>query len=235
MKFVIEEVEKKINFTFSQKKLLITAFTHPSYRNEQMEIDEDSERLEFLGDAVLNLVVTEHLFLLFPTFSEGALSSARSSLVNTRSCCHYTNALRLGEHLLMGKGERMQNLRGKTSAYANLFEALLGALYLDGGLSPARQLILPLLPDRDKILPLMAENPKNHLQHIVQKELHILPTYVCSPCTLPQGSSGYHAQVIVNHEVWGEGYAPSKKEAEIIAAKKALDTYEHKNQNPMGM
>lgn len=222
----IKQVEAKLNFTFTQPKLLITALTHPSYRNESPETLEDSERLEFLGDAVLCLIVTEHLFLLFPSINEGTLSTARSALINSHSCCQYTDALGLGDHILIGKGERIHNTRGRTSAYANLFEAILGAVYLDGGLAPARQITVPLLPNKKNILPLMLGNPKNRLQQLTQKHLRTLPIYQCSSSL---ESPGYHVRVFVNNEMWGEGHALSKKEAEKIAAQKALEAHEHEN------
>ncbi|AAP05090.1 ribonuclease III [Chlamydia caviae] len=231
----IKEVEAKLNFTFTQPKLLVTALTHPSYRNETVTITEDSERLEFLGDAVLCLIVTEHLFLLFPSMDEGTLSTARAALINAVSCCQYTDALGLGEHLLIGKGERIQNERGRTSAYANLFEAVLGAVYLDGGLAPARQITVPLLPSKKDILPLMLGNPKNRLQQLTQKQLRTLPVYQCTPWTSQQGVPGYHIRVIVNDEVWGEGCALSKKEAEKLAAQKALDAHDYENKNTMDL
>lgn len=231
----IKEVEAKLNFTFTQPKLLVTALTHPSYRNETATITEDSERLEFLGDAVLCLIVTEHLFLLFPSMDEGTLSTARAALINAVSCYQYTDALGLGEYLLIGKGERIRNERGRTSAYANLFEAILGAVYLDGGLAPARQITVPLLPSKKDILPLMLGNPKNRLQQLTQKHLRTLPVYQCESWTSPQGASGYHIRVIVNNEVWGEGFALSKKEAEKLAAQQALDTHDYEDKNAMDL
>ena len=228
----IKQVEAKLNFTFTQPKLLITALTHPSYKNESPEKIEDNERLEFLGDAILCLIVTEHLFLLFPSLDEGTLSTARSALSNAHSCCQYTDALGLGDYLLIGKGEKLQNTRGRISAYANLFEAILGAVYLDGGLAPARQITVPLLPEKADILPLMLGNPKNRLQQLTQKYQRILPVYQCSSS---QNSPGYHVQVFVNNEIWGEGYALSKKEAEKLAAQKALETHEYKTKNTMDM
>ncbi|EPP34359.1 ribonuclease III [Chlamydia ibidis] len=231
----IKEVETKLNFTFTQPKLLITALTHPSFRNESVTLTEDSERLEFLGDAVLCLIVTEHLFLLFPSMDEGTLSTARSALINANSCCQYTDTLGLGKYLLTGKGEKIQSERGKTSAYANLFEAILGAIYLDGGLSPARQLTVPLLPSKKNILPLMLGNPKNRLQQFTQKHLRILPEYKCEPRTLEQGQPGYHVRVLVQNEVWGEGFALSKKEAEKLAAEQALSEHDNESKNTLDM
>ncbi|ACZ33027.1 ribonuclease III [Chlamydia pneumoniae LPCoLN] len=229
----ITAIEAKLNFTFTQPKLLEIALTHPSYKNESAVQIEDSERLEFLGDAVLGLIVTEHLFLLFPSMDEGTLSTARASLVNAKACCRYTTTLGIGDYLLIGKGEKIQSERGRLSAYANLFESILGAVYLDGGLSPARKLTVPLLPPREEILPLMSGNPKNLLQQFTQKQFRVLPVYQSTAVTDAQGNVSYQIQVLVNQEVWGEGNASSKKEAEKIAAQQALDTYGNKNQNTM--
>ncbi|CRH68555.1 ribonuclease III [Chlamydia trachomatis] len=130
---------------------------------------------------------------------------------------------------MIGRGEKMQSHRGKISAYANLFEAILGAVYLDGGLSPARQIIVPLLPDKESILPLMLVNPKNRLQQFTQQTLKVLPSYKALPWKSEDGSPGYHVQVFVNGDLWGEGFAGSKKEAEKLAAKQALSTHDNKN------
>ncbi|SPN73225.1 Ribonuclease 3,ribonuclease III,ribonuclease III,RNase3 domain [Chlamydia serpentis] len=231
----IKAIEAKLNFTFTQFKLLETALTHPSYKNESSIQMEDSERLEFLGDAVLGLIVTEHLFLLFPAMDEGTLSTARACLVNATACYRYTITLGIGEYLLIGKGEKIQSDRGRLSAYANLFEAILGAIYLDGGLSPARKLTVPLLPAKEEILPLMSGNPKNLLQQFTQKHFRILPIYQSKVVKNAAGIESYQIQVIVNNQIWGEGHALSKKEAEKIAAKQALDTHGNKTENTVDM
>lgn len=224
----IKEVERKLNFCFSHPKLLLTALIHPSYKNEAA-LQEDNERLEFLGDAVLGLLVTEHLFLLFPSMDEGSLSTARAALVNATSCCNYTNQLGIGPHLLLGCGEKLLSARGQTSAYANLFEAILGAVYLDGGIAPVRQIVIPLLPSKSDILPLMLGNPKNRLQQFTQKNKETLPIYEATSIHLESGAKGYHVQVLVNGKIWGEGIATSKKEAEKLAAQQALNAYDNKN------
>ncbi len=225
----IKEIESKLKFTFTQPQLLITAFTHPSYRNESSSLIKDNERLEFLGDAVLCLIVTEHLFLLFPTLEEGVLSTARSALINTKACSGYAEALGICSHLLLGKGEKLQKERGKLSSQANLFESILGAIYLDGGLSPARQLAVPLLPSKEKIQPLMSGNPKNCLQQFTQKHLRTLPNYQAKLHTHNNEMTGYHVQVFIHDELWGEGFATSKKEAEKLAAQQALEIHGNKN------
>lgn len=224
----VKEIESKLNFTFTQPQLLVTAFTHPSYRNESPVPIEDSERLEFLGDAVLGLIVTEHLFLLFPNLEEGVLSTIRASLVDASACSGYAESLGVCENLLIGKGERLQNQRGKLSSQANLFEAILGAIYLDGGLSPARQLTVPLLPSKEKLQPLMFGNPKNLLQQFTQKYLRTLPKYQATQYVSKEGVVSHHVQVFIHDELWGEGVAHSKKEAEKLAAQHALDTHDYK-------
>ncbi|ANH78185.1 ribonuclease III [Candidatus Chlamydia sanziniae] len=231
----IRAIEVKLKITFTQPQLLITAFTHPSYKNESLASIEDSERLEFLGDAVLGLIVTEYLFSLFPALDEGTLSTVRAALVNAKACYSYTQALGVGQYLLIGRGERVQNQRGQFSAYANLFEAILGAIYLDHGLALARQITIPLLPSKEAIFPLMLGNPKNRLQQLTQKHLRTLPLYQATLLTTPGGTGGYHVQVVVNKEIWGEGCATSKKEAEQLAAQQALETHDYENQNTMDM
>lgn len=223
----IQAIESKLRYHFSQPKLLLTALTHPTYRNESIVTLEDNERLEFLGDAILCLIVTEHLFLLFPSMNEGTLSTARSSLISASSCFEYANKLGIGEHLLIGNGEKAHNEKGRASAYANLFEAILGAVYLDGGIAPTRQMTVPLLPSKEDIRPLMLGNPKNRLQQFTQKHLKTLPAYHATPWVNEKGESGYHICVFINGVICGEGFALTKKEAEKIAAQKALESHDY--------
>ncbi|WP_213318501.1 ribonuclease III [Chlamydiifrater volucris] len=228
MTFNLEEIEKRLGFSFTQPDLLKTAFTHPSYKNEMRGEISDNERLEFLGDSILNLIVTEHLFLLLPNMNEGSLSTIRSEMVNAQSCYRYTEMLGVGDFLLIGKGEKKHPERGKPSAYANLFEAILGAIYLDSGLSPARRITVPLLPPLHEILTLAKGNPKNSLQQIVQKQFSSLPVYQIQSITR-NGLSEYEAAVYVQETLMGIGYGSSKKEAEKQAAKNALECLENES------
>lgn len=225
----MSKLEKCLNVTFTSKTLLLTACTHPSYLNECKDLSEDNERLEFLGDAVLGLIVTEYLYLLFPAIDEGTLSKAKAELVKKDACSKYAQQLGIDAYLLLGKGEAMLGDRGKISAYGNLFEAIIGAVFLDQGLEVAKKLVLSQLPSKEGILPLMLENPKNRLQQYTQKKLKVLPQYQSKEVDLDEGFRGYFAYVFINGEVWGEGFANSKKEAEKLAAQQALDHHEYQN------
>lgn len=225
----VSELEKQLNINFISKSLLITACTHPSYLNECSDLSEDNERLEFLGDAVLGLIVTEYLFKLFPSADEGVLSTARAALVKKEACCHYAQQLGIDAYLLLGKGEHMLGSRGKISAYGNLFEAVIGAIFLDQGLDVVKPLVIAQLPSKEDILSLMLGNPKNRLQQYTQGKLKILPQYKSKEIELDSGNIGYFVQVLVDGDVWGEGIATSKKEAEKIAAQRALEDNEYKD------
>lgn len=225
----VSELEKQLKISFASKSLLITACTHPSYLNECEDLSEDNERLEFLGDAVLGLIVTEYLFELFPTTDEGTLSMARAALVKKEACCNYVKQMGVEPYLLLGKGEYMLGERGKVSAYGNLFEAIVGAIFLDQGLDAAKKIVVAQLPSKEEILPLMQGNPKNRLQQYTQGKFKILPQYLSKEIELDCGVRGYFVQVLVDGDVWGEGVAVSKKEAEKMAAQQALDHHEYKN------
>lgn len=222
------DVEKKLGVLFVSQSLLITACTHPSYRNEDVSVSEDNERLEFLGDAVLGLIVTEYLFLLFSQIDEGTLSTAKASLVSVEACCGYVMKLGIEKYLRLGKGEMLLGERGKISAYGNFFEAILGAVFLDQGFEVAKRVALPLLPSKEAIIPLMQGNPKNRLQQYTQKYLKELPEYRSYEEKVA-GGVVFRVRVMIQGYVRGEGVAPSKKEAEKIAAQQALDHYEHES------
>src|SRR3989339_378704 len=134
----IEEIESKIGHVFSKKELLILAFVHRSYYNEhRQKIAEHNERLEFLGDSVLNILISEYLYKEFPELSEGQLSHKRAYLVEATMCAKLLKKLSLSEFVLLGKGEKMNEGKSKESIQADLFEALLASLFLDGGIESA--------------------------------------------------------------------------------------------------
>lgn len=225
---LIPEIEDKIEYSFRNPQLLIQAFTHPSFKNENPDYKEDNERLEFIGDSVLNLIVSEYLFITFPNINEGILSTIRSSLVNAKACYQYTTALEVGPFLLIGKGEQKLGSRGLSSAYANLFESLLGAVYLDSHIDAAKKITLRVLPPNQDILLLTKENPKNILQQLTQQKWKILPQYLTKDLSSPT-TPFYFVEVFVKNDKVGEGSASSKKEAELLAAQQALEYYDHKN------
>jgi len=220
----VTPIEKRIGYKFRNGLLLAEALTHPSLSHETQKRHFDNQRLEFLGDAVLQVVISEHLFQRFSKAAEGQLTKLRSRLVSRDTLKKFAAKLELGEYLLMGRGEEASGGRIRTSTLADAFEALTGAIYLDAGLEEARQFILIQAEDE---LALIAEepvdiNPKGQLQELLQS---ISP---CSPVYETISESGpEHEKTFVVHAIWegidlGKGRGLSKKQAETAAAEEAL-------------
>ncbi len=221
----LEEFGRKLGHNFIRYDLLETAFRHASYVNEQLNPNlEDNERLEFLGDAVLELAVSDILMDFFYDAKEGDLSKYRAMLVDETGLYHIAMKLGLGDHLLLGKGEEQSNGRLKPSILANTMEALFGALYLDAGfektLGIIRGLFLPLLEklgtrELDKDF-------KSILQEYTQQTYKILPRYSLIRASGPAHDRTFQVELHLNGKTiaWGEG--KSKKEAEQKAAKEAF-------------
>jgi ribonuclease-3 len=228
----LNPLEQRIGHKFRNSLLLAEALTHPSLGHETQRHHFDNQRLEFLGDAVLQLVITEHLYKLFPREAEGRLTKLRSRLVSREALRGHAHRLDLGQFLMMGRGEEASGGRQRTSTLADAFEALLGAIYLDTNLETARQFVLTLAAD--DLAQLEAEpidvNPKGNLQELLQA---ISPR---SPCYQLLAESGpEHEKTFVVRVVWegmplGEGTGRSKKQAETAAALAAMQQriWEHK-------
>jgi ribonuclease-3 len=211
-------LEAKIGHTFAHPSLLQAAFLHKSYCNEQRRTDlEHNERLEFLGDAILSVIVSDFLYREFPQRPEGELSDLRSRLVETATLSSHTEKLGLMPFLVMGRGEQ-KNSR-KESIQANLFEALLGALYLDGGLAVARTFLFAHFEEEMKaLIAAPSRNWKAILQDYAQRKLQSKPEYVIQDEEGPDHEKTFHITVLIEGEVMGQGTGPSKKEAEREAA-----------------
>jgi len=219
-------IEKKIGYTFSDKKLLFLAFTHRSFINEhRSEVKEHNERLEFLGDAVLELLISDFLYLHFPQLPEGELSYLRSRLVEASSCASFLSKLGLEEYLLMGKGEAKNEGRGRNSLLANLFEALIGAIYLDGGVGWAHKFLFSHF-EKEIISTIKTpyRNWKAELQDHCQKKYQIPPEYIVKKELGPDHDKRFVISVLIQGEEMGNGEGPSKKEAEQISAEQAITT-----------
>lgn len=220
-------IQKKINIIFKNPDLLIEAFTHSSFKHENPDSHiNHNERLEFLGDSLLNMIVTEHLFFSFPTKSEGFLSKLRSLLVNYQACSSFINKLDIGNFLLLGKGEKKNYERGKEATQGNLFEALIGAMFLDRGLEITRHFILSLLPDINTLASLDIKHNKNKLQDYYQKKYGVHPTYELMNIAEKDKVQVFHVQVKFKNNIIGTGCGKSKKEAENQAASSALKQIE---------
>ncbi len=220
----IAEIESKIGYVFKDKSLLALAFVHRSFINENRDIiDAHNERLEFLGDSILGLLVAEYLYRYLPTTPEGELSYLRSRLVEASSCVVYVQRLQLGDYVLLGKGERMNDGRGRDSILADLFEAVMGAIYLDGGIDAAQRFLFKnFSADIDEILQEPEQNWKALFQDYTQKRFQETPSYDVVSETGPDHSKVFDVGVYVQGEEWGRGSGASKKEAQQSAAEDAL-------------
>jgi ribonuclease-3 len=218
------DCQKNLGISFHKESLLEQAFVHLSYLNENPDFGRPSnERLEFLGDTVLNLIVTEKLYKEFPKLSEGELTEIRASLVCRDTLAELASSLKLGDWLLLGRGEEASGGRVKPSNLANAMEALLGALYLDQGLARARRFILrQLKPELEKIK--AGETTPNYkalVQELIQGQKRPTPVYRLVEATGPEHSKQFTAEILVDGEALGRGTGKSKKVAESQAAKAA--------------
>jgi ribonuclease-3 len=218
----LRALEKKIGYRFGDLSLLRNAVVHRSYVNESGEGLEDNERLEFVGDAVLQFVVSEHLYRKNPGESEGSLTVMRSAFVARKHCATMAKKVGLGDYLLVGKGERKGARGVKDSILANAFEALIASLYFDGGMKAAKAFILKML---EQCLPSRMgdeHNFKARLQSISQKSYGELPSYRVVSSQGPQHQKTFEIEVSIGGVSYGRGKGDNKKEAEQRAARKAL-------------
>lgn len=220
----IENFEKVINYTFTNKDLLNEALSHSSYANESKKSRRSNERLEFLGDSVLSIVVSQYLFEHFTHLPEGELTKIRASLVCEKSLCQFAKQIHLGEYILLGKGEEHTGGRERSSILADAFEAVIAAMFLDGGLEAARKHILRFIPkDIDMKKSSSFNDYKTVLQEVIQKNPEEKVEYVLVEESGPDHNKSFIVQVELNTNVIGKGEGKSKKEAEQMAAKEALE------------
>ncbi len=217
-------LEQRISYKFRNSLLLAEALTHPSLGYETQRHHFDNQRLEFLGDAVLQLIFTEHLFNLFPNLSEGQLTKMRSRLVSREGLKVHAISIGLGQFLMMGKGEESSGGRVRASALADGFEALVGAMYLDGGYDAVRRFVLQeAQPDIENLrLEPMDVNPKGRLQEILQSIAPQSPKYTIASQGGPEHSKLFTAVVTWLGTELGRGQGPSKKDAHFAAALDSL-------------
>lgn len=224
----INELEKIIKFSFQNKNLLKEALTHRSYLNENSDWGvPHNERLEFLGDAVLELVVSNDIFSRFPDYPEGQLTSIRAALVNYQIIGRVAKEISLDNFILLSKGEAKDNGRAKEVILANGFEALIGAIYLDSGYNPAKKLIEDIVinPNLEKIIEQgLYKDPKSYLQEIIQEKMRLTPIYKIIDESGPDHEKIFRSGVYFGETLVAEGQGYSKQEAEVDAAKNALKT-----------
>ncbi len=221
----LTELEQKIGLSFKDKRLYIQAFTHTSYVHEHRgaRVHQDNERLEYLGDAVLELAVSEYLFHRYPLMSEGDLTRLRARVVCEASLSAFAKELGLGQYVRLGRGEEMTGGRHRPALLADLFEALIGALYLDAGMDEVRHLlqsvVFPRIGD-DLLVQLM--DAKSKLQEIVQQKGIGPLEYRIVDMSGPAHDRHFVAEVLVGTRCLGRGKGRSKKEAEQRAAAQGL-------------
>lgn len=217
-------LERLIGYKFRNSLLLAEALTHPSLSFERKTFHFDNQRLEFLGDAVLQLVITHHLYRLFPAFSEGQMTKLRSRLVSREGLKTHALTLGLGDYLMLGRGEEANEGRSRSSTLADAFEALVGAIYLDSDLETVRRFILRVAGDELGALTREPgeNNPKGELQEILQAISPISPAYEVISETGPDHHKEFICRVLWENMELGRGLGQSKKQAEINAAVEAL-------------
>lgn len=221
----LKQLQKKLRYKFRRLHNLEEALTHTSYVNENPEAGiKSNETLEFLGDSVLGLVITEYLYKNLPDFSEGKLSILKSTLVSEQVLAELSKGLDLGEYLILGKGENRGQMRMRHSVLSNALEAVIGGIYLDNGLKPVRKFIYRIYADKLKEMPKteVLGSYKNRLQHYTQTEYGCIPVYKVISEKGPSHSRIYDITVSFNGEVHGRGRGTSKKRAEQEAARDAL-------------
>jgi ribonuclease III len=214
----------RIAHTFDDPRLLEEALTHRSYQNEHPEARAHNERLEFLGDAVLGMIVAEALMRLAPAASEGQLTQRRAALVNERTLAGIARELGLGELLRLGRGEEKNNGREKPSILADAVEAVVGAVYLDGGLDAARRAVRDLLGEAldDAASGAVGADVKTALQERLQAGGGGTPSYHVVATSGPEHRKEFEVEIVLNEAVIARGRGRSKKEAEKDAARNAL-------------
>ncbi len=222
----ISVIENRLGYIFQNRSLLTLAFVHRSFINENRVITQHNERLEFLGDAILGMLISDHLYKHLPETAEGQLSYLRSRLVEASSCVSYVQSLNIASYILLGKGERMNDGRGRESILADLFEAIIGAIYLDGGLEAARNFLFCNFTEQiENILKTPLRNWKALLQDYCQKKYQQTPIYHVLQESGPDHSKVFEVYVMVNQEELGRGKGASKKEAQQSAAADALSRF----------
>lgn len=217
-------IEKKLCYSFQDPSLLALAFVHRSFENEQKTPVGYNERLEFLGDSVLGLLISDYLYRCLPETAEGELSRLRARLVEASSCVKYLLHLGVEKFLLLGRGEKMNDGRGRDTILADLFEAIVGAIYLDGGLQAASLFFFQhFQQEMEIILQAPLHNWKALLQDYCQKQYQVTPIYKLVQELGPDHSKNFCVQALLLEEELGRGTGASKKEAQQSAAKNALD------------
>ncbi|OGG16758.1 ribonuclease III [Candidatus Gottesmanbacteria bacterium RIFCSPHIGHO2_02_FULL_39_14] len=226
----LDQLKKEFNLKIKNENLIKLAFIHRSYLNEAKIKKESNERLEFLGDSILSYLVSKFLYLNYPHLPEGELTNLRSSVVKTQTLADIAKSLKLGMYLKLSRGEEEGGGRNNPSILADTFEALLGAILLDSGLSSVEKILnnflYILIPQilNDKTY----KDSKSSFQEMVQEETKLSPIYKVINETGPDHAKEFTVAVIVKNKVWGQGSGKTKQEAEQKAAASAIEKWQQK-------
>lgn len=222
MKRQLEQLEQKIGYTFQSRALLKHAMMHSSYANEKhYDRTSNNERLEFLGDAVLELSSSEYLYQHYPQKPEGELTKLRASLVCETTLAFCSRELELGEYLLLGKGEELTGGRERPSVVSDAMEALIGAIYLDGGFAPAKEFVVRFILNDIEHKQLFFDS-KTILQEMIQGQYAETLSYELLKEEGPDHNKSYEVQAVLGETVLGKGAGRTKKAAEQEAAYKGI-------------
>jgi ribonuclease-3 len=222
-KEMMEDLQQRIGYVFKDESLLYEALSHSSFANENKKTRRSNERLEFLGDSVLSIVVSDYIFKHFKHIPEGELTKLRASLVCESALFEFSKRIDLGSHIFLGKGEEMTGGRERPSIVSDAFEAVIAAIYLDGGMEAVRPYVLSFIPK--DITPAGGKSfhdYKTALQEIIQRNPDEKIEYFHKSESGPDHDKHFVVQVLLNGNVIGEGGGRSKKAAEQAAACEAL-------------
>lgn len=222
MKNNIKELQEKLGYTFNDEAILVRALSHSSYVNENHSAGDSNERLEFLGDSVLGLITAENFFKNYTKLPEGELTKLRAATVCEKSLAGFARQLELGKYLLLGKGEILTGGRERPSIQADAFEAIIAAIYLDGGMESARNFVLKYIEEAIRQQQSIRDY-KTMLQEVVQRNPGEIIEYVLTGETGPDHDKRFEVEVHLNSNVIGRGIGKSKKKAEQEAAREALE------------
>lgn len=219
---MFEKLEKNLGYTFKNKAYLKTALTHSSYANEKKSNDYN-ERLEFLGDAVLSIIVAEYLFNKYKNKKEGDLTKTRAMLVCEKTLCRFSKQLGIGQEMILGNGEISSGGRERPSILADAFEAVLAAIFIDGGIDEAKRFVLGFVEkELEKPMDNAVKDYKSTLQEIIQQNADEVLRYHMVSETGPDHNKHFVSEVYLNSNVIGKGGGRTKKDAEQQAARDAL-------------
>lgn len=220
----MQEFEEVLQYSYHNRDLMLEALTHSSFANEGKRSHENNERLEFLGDSVLSLIVSEYLYTHFKDLPEGELTKLRASLVCEKSLFEFAMKIGLGRYLRLGKGEEHTGGRERPSILSDAFEAVIASIYLDGGFQPAKEFVLRFIPKDLRVGSVgFITDYKTVLQELIQKNKEERIEYVLVAETGPDHNKAFTVEVHLNSNVIGRGEGKSKKQAEQLAAQQALE------------